>query len=120
MRGTFEKAAKIRLPRILFGRRRRPRSNRLQQLLRLARNRLNQPSQANSLSRNLSGPGAASPLPHPDQPMQPVGVALELLARAVEHDAAAVHHGGARRDVEREPDLGYTGDDYAARTVDRN
>ena len=52
--------------------------------------------------------------------MQPVGVALELLARAVEHDAAAVHHGGARRDVEREPDLGYTGDDYAARTVDRN
>src|SRR5215470_4923868 len=44
-----------------------------------------------------------SPLAHPDELVRPVGIALELLARAVEHDAAAVHHGGARRDVERQP-----------------
>ena len=35
--------------------------------------------------------------------MQLARVALELVARAVEHDAAAVYHGGAWRDVEREP-----------------
>src|SRR5579871_6840015 len=44
-----------------------------------------------------------SALSHADQPMQLVGVALELLARAVEHDATTVHHGSARRDVEGEP-----------------
>src|SRR5258705_13478904 len=46
--------------------------------------------------------GARSPFPDSDQPVQLVRIALERLARAVIDDAAAVQHGGARRDVEGE------------------